>query len=255
MDRIPSCISTVCASPAIRAARRPAAERISSGRSDFIGALGMSRLDDLSPNEIQRVNVLTGPAATTQYGLNAWNGVILITTRRPASDAPKWTAYFEDGVLSAPSTQFADTYFGWGHEPMGNPSPFPARSARRSQGCACSTALRISLRSTKAPRRPSRMGTGIALGSKSAEVLGRAGISSRANDRVKWACSNARAGSAALYPDLRARAQRWAASAELARPHEPPGHARRPTRRQCRHFLLRQLHRRRPPFDRRRDVQ
>ena len=79
----------------------------------------LGRLEDLTPNEIERVDVLAGPAATTQYGLDAWNGVILVTTRRPNPGAPHWSAYAEDGVLTPPPPRVADSYMPWGHATSG----------------------------------------------------------------------------------------------------------------------------------------
>ena len=42
----------------------------------------MSRLDDLTPAEVQRIEVLRGPAASALYGMGAAAGVIVVTTRR-----------------------------------------------------------------------------------------------------------------------------------------------------------------------------
>jgi TonB-dependent SusC/RagA subfamily outer membrane receptor len=106
-----------------------------AGQADFVGALGMSRLDDLSPNEIQRVDVLSGPAATTQYGLDAWNGVILVTTRRPASQTPQWSAFFEEGAVSTQSSPLAANYLGWGHEPNGTETSACTISAQLAGQC------------------------------------------------------------------------------------------------------------------------
>ena len=113
------------------------------GQADFVGALGMSRLDDLSPNEIQRVDVLTGPAATTQYGLDAWNGVILVTTRRPTLPAPQWSAFFEDGGLSPP-TRLADSYIGWGHEPNGQQTSACTIGAQVAGACVLDSVTHFS---------------------------------------------------------------------------------------------------------------
>jgi TonB-dependent SusC/RagA subfamily outer membrane receptor len=41
-------------------------------------------LKDMGAHLIQRIEFLTGPEATTRYGTNAGNGVILITTRLPS---------------------------------------------------------------------------------------------------------------------------------------------------------------------------
>jgi TonB-dependent SusC/RagA subfamily outer membrane receptor len=79
------------------------------------GALAAGRLEDLSPNEIERIDVLTGPAATTQYGIDAWNGVVLVTTKRPSSATAEWSAFAEEGALTPPPPRAPDSYYGWGH--------------------------------------------------------------------------------------------------------------------------------------------
>lgn len=47
-----------------------------------------SRLADLNPNDIERIELLRGAAAAAQYGSRAANGVILITTKRGARPDP-----------------------------------------------------------------------------------------------------------------------------------------------------------------------
>ena len=55
-------------------------------RQDFInGNNGSSRFLDLDPNSIESVSVLKGLAASTLYGSEGRNGVILITTKAGAS--------------------------------------------------------------------------------------------------------------------------------------------------------------------------
>lgn len=45
------------------------------------GGQGYSNLLSLSPNDIENIEVLKGPAAAAMYGTNASNGVVLITTK------------------------------------------------------------------------------------------------------------------------------------------------------------------------------
>jgi TonB-dependent SusC/RagA subfamily outer membrane receptor len=45
-------------------------------------SIAVSRLDDLTPAEVQRIEVLRGPAASALYGAGAAAGVIVVTTRR-----------------------------------------------------------------------------------------------------------------------------------------------------------------------------
>jgi TonB-dependent SusC/RagA subfamily outer membrane receptor len=48
-------------------------------------AVTLSRLDDLAPADVERIEVLRGPAASALYGLGAAAGVIVVTTRRGSS--------------------------------------------------------------------------------------------------------------------------------------------------------------------------
>ncbi len=50
-----------------------------------------SRLADLNPNDIESLEVLKSAAASAIYGARASNGVIVITTKRGATGAPRWT--------------------------------------------------------------------------------------------------------------------------------------------------------------------
>ncbi|MFN8354761.1 MAG: SusC/RagA family TonB-linked outer membrane protein [Spirosomataceae bacterium] len=51
--------------------------------------LGTNRLADINPNDIESINVINGAAAAAQYGSRAANGVVIITTKRGKSGAPK----------------------------------------------------------------------------------------------------------------------------------------------------------------------
>ena len=48
-----------------------------------------NRLADLNPNDIASINVVNGAAAAAQYGSRAANGVVLITTKRGQTGAPR----------------------------------------------------------------------------------------------------------------------------------------------------------------------
>jgi outer membrane cobalamin receptor len=54
----------------------------------FSGGAGEDRLSDLNPDEIDRVEVLKGPAAATLYGSEASGGVIQVFTKRGRSNSP-----------------------------------------------------------------------------------------------------------------------------------------------------------------------
>ncbi|HJU73223.1 MAG TPA: SusC/RagA family TonB-linked outer membrane protein [Gemmatimonadaceae bacterium] len=79
--------------------------RINS-KGDFgpnVGAGGggvPSRLDDIDPNSIERVEILKGAAAATLYGTEASNGVIQIFTKKGQSGAPRWNVQVEQAAIN-----------------------------------------------------------------------------------------------------------------------------------------------------------
>jgi len=90
------------------------------------GITRSSRFLDLDPNNIEDITVLKGLSATTVYGSEGKNGVILITTKSASGnldDAPGWEANFEQGFYATQiSTRpdYQDEYgigfdqaFGW----------------------------------------------------------------------------------------------------------------------------------------------
>ncbi len=57
-----------------------------------------SPLDNINPNDIDRIEVIKGSAATTLFGTEASAGVIQIFTKRGASGAPVWSAEIQQGT-------------------------------------------------------------------------------------------------------------------------------------------------------------
>ncbi len=51
--------------------------------------IGTNRLADINPNDIESINIINGAAAAAQYGSRAANGVVIITTKKGKSGAPK----------------------------------------------------------------------------------------------------------------------------------------------------------------------
>lgn len=95
-------------------------------RNDFVnGNNGSSRFLDLDPNSIESVSVLKGLAASTLYGSEGRNGVILITTKAGSSGNVKkkseisvTSSYFQTKIASLPDFQNEygngfDQAFGW----------------------------------------------------------------------------------------------------------------------------------------------
>jgi TonB-linked SusC/RagA family outer membrane protein len=54
-------------------------------------AVGNNRLVDINPSDIETINVINGAAAAAQYGSRASNGVVLITTKKGKSGAPRFS--------------------------------------------------------------------------------------------------------------------------------------------------------------------
>ena len=67
------------------------------------GSSSTSRWNDINPNDIESIEIIKGPAATTLYGTEAANGVIQIITKRGSVGAPTWDVTVRQGI-----TQFAD---------------------------------------------------------------------------------------------------------------------------------------------------
>ncbi|MQA91694.1 MAG: SusC/RagA family TonB-linked outer membrane protein [Gemmatimonas sp.] len=57
-----------------------------------------SRLNDLNPSDIERIEVIKGPAAATLYGTEASNGVIQIITKRGVGGSPMFDMSIELGA-------------------------------------------------------------------------------------------------------------------------------------------------------------
>lgn len=63
----------------------------------FTGGQQTSRLSDIRPEDIESIQVLKGPSATTLYGSEAASGVLVIETKRGTSEDARWTGRAEAG--------------------------------------------------------------------------------------------------------------------------------------------------------------
>jgi len=81
-----------------------------------------SPLNDLNVNDIDKIEVVKGPSASTLYGPDASNGVILITTKRGHVGKPQWHvyAYPDLSVVPKPAADISRGYRIWGHDPTTN---------------------------------------------------------------------------------------------------------------------------------------
>lgn len=76
------------------------------------GAGGASRLDDINPEAIERVEILKGAAAATLYGTEASNGVIQIFTKAGQAGDPQWEMSVEGGLSQMPMERY-ENHFGF----------------------------------------------------------------------------------------------------------------------------------------------
>ncbi len=68
----------------------------SEGDSFFRGSnVTQSPLNDINPNDIERIEIVRGPAASTLYGTEAAAGVIQIFTKRGQEGRPRWNVQYD----------------------------------------------------------------------------------------------------------------------------------------------------------------
>ncbi|MGD2069452.1 MAG: SusC/RagA family TonB-linked outer membrane protein [Gemmatimonadota bacterium] len=80
--------------------------RVNSGAVETYNTQGQpSRLDDIPPESIERIEILKGAAAATLYGTEASNGVIQIFTKKGRAGAPRWSFESEWTAINAPTSQ------------------------------------------------------------------------------------------------------------------------------------------------------
>ncbi len=76
--------------------------------SGYVGTGGggrPSRLDDIDPSAVEKIEVLKGAAAATLYGTEASNGVLLITTKKGTNGAPKWVLEIDQAAKTYPTSR------------------------------------------------------------------------------------------------------------------------------------------------------
>jgi TonB-linked SusC/RagA family outer membrane protein len=87
----------------------------SGGFGDYVGTGGggyPSRLDDINPEAIERLEVLKGAAAATLYGTEASAGVIQVFTKQGSRGAPRFDFMTEQGFSRYPASRYEPQY-GW----------------------------------------------------------------------------------------------------------------------------------------------
>src|SRR5439155_20653351 len=58
------------------------------------------RLNDISADDIESIEIIKGPAAATIYGTEAANGVVQIITKKGSGTKPQMSLQIQDGTLS-----------------------------------------------------------------------------------------------------------------------------------------------------------
>ena len=76
-----------------------------------IGGQRLSRILDLQPSDIERVEIVKGAAAASLYGTQGSNGVIQVFTKRGRAGAPQWTFEIEQGFERVPTDTFPGRLF------------------------------------------------------------------------------------------------------------------------------------------------
>lgn len=84
------------------------------------GGANFSRLGDISPEDIENIEIVKGPSAATLYGTDAANGVVVITTKKGRSGSARWSVFAEGGILDD-RNWYADNYTLAGMSPAGKP--------------------------------------------------------------------------------------------------------------------------------------
>jgi TonB-linked SusC/RagA family outer membrane protein len=84
-----------------------------------IGGTGISRVTDINPDEIESIEIVKGPSASTLYGTDAANGVIVIKTKRGRAGAPRWNVYTEMGTINDYNA-WPTAYRAWRTGPTAN---------------------------------------------------------------------------------------------------------------------------------------
>jgi TonB-linked SusC/RagA family outer membrane protein len=90
--------------------------RIDAGTGNIsTGGTTTSRLNDITPEEIENIEVVRGPSAATLYGTDAANGVIVITTKKGRAGKARWSWSSEGGKIED-KNNYEKTWAIWGRD-------------------------------------------------------------------------------------------------------------------------------------------
>jgi TonB-linked SusC/RagA family outer membrane protein len=104
-----------------------------AGGPDIRDGAQVSTLDDFSPDEIESIEIIKGPAAATLYGTEASAGVIQIITKRGRTGAPQFDVSVRTGGTWLPniSEMVGESY---GRDDDGNVISFNIYEAEKAAG-------------------------------------------------------------------------------------------------------------------------
>jgi TonB-linked SusC/RagA family outer membrane protein len=97
-----------------------------------IGGTLPSRLNDLNPEEMESLDVVKGPSASTLYGTDAANGVVVIRTKRGRPGPTQWSVYAEQGFVKD-YNDYPIAYRGWRHSATDTSTAVNSRPANATQ--------------------------------------------------------------------------------------------------------------------------
>lgn len=85
----------------VRVSNRTAGDPTANGNGGYGAQNGsvVGRLNDISPEDIESIQIIKGPAASTIYGTEAANGVIQIITKKGAGTKPVLDAQVQHGYI------------------------------------------------------------------------------------------------------------------------------------------------------------
>ncbi|HVE78102.1 MAG TPA: TonB-dependent receptor [Gemmatimonadaceae bacterium] len=134
-----------------------------------VGGQQISALDDLSPEDVERVEVLRGPAAAAMYGTGAAAGVIVVTTKRASAQPFAVSAFGRVGPVSEVA-DFPARYWATGVDPGGSPVPMCTLYQTVESGCTQNPLL---IESSPAGQSVFRSGSSTAFGGSASGSLAR----------------------------------------------------------------------------------
>ena len=84
------------------------------------GGQAPSRLDDLTPEEIENIQIVKGAAAATLYGTEGSSGILQITTKQGRPGPTRWSASVEQGVITDNNT-YPSNFTSFRHDTSATP--------------------------------------------------------------------------------------------------------------------------------------